>query len=513
MRSPLSVPAGPDDREPGPAPLPEFARAGVLTIAALLAVLLIAFAGRYGYHRDELYFIACGQHLAWGYPDQPPLVPAVARLMSAIARDSVLVLRLPAVAAAAALVVLTGLLTRELGGGRAAQVLAAAAMAVSVITLSTGHLLSTSTFDLPVSALLLGLILRILRTGQSRLWLAVGLLAGAGLLDTDLVALLMFSAAAGLLIAGPRWPFTSPWLYAGGVIALAMWTPYLVWQGTHGWPELAVAHSIASGGSGTSAPRWAVPAEQLVLISVFLAPVLIAGLVRLFRDRARPGARALAVAYVVLLVVIMATGGKPYYTAGMAAPLAAAGAQPAVDWMRRGRARLRTALIAAALVLSLTNIYIALPVVPAADLKTSGVLGLNYDAGETVGWPAFVAEIAAVYRGLPAAQRPGAVILASNYGEAGAVQHFGPDDRLRAAVYGVHNAYWYWGPPPAAAATAVAVGFGRSQLSRVCGSLRLAARLNNHLNVPDDEQGAPVWVCSDLRMSWAAAWPGLRYLG
>lgn len=432
--------------------------------------------------------------------------------MSAIAPDSVVVLRLPAVAAAAALVMLAGLLARELHGGRVAQLLAAAALAVSALALATGHLLSTTTFDLPASALLFWLILRILRTSQSRLWLAVGVIAGLGLLDTDLVAFLMFSIVAGLLIAGPRWPFASPWLYAGGVIAAAMWAPYLVWQGTHGWPERAVARSIANGGSGTSAPRWAVPVEQLVLISLFLAPVWIAGLVRLFRNRPGPGGRALAVAYVVLLVVIVATGGKPYYVAGMFALLVAAGAQPAADWMRRGRARLRTTLLGAALVLSLTNIYITLPVVPAAELTGSGVLAANYDAGETVGWPAFVAEIAAVYHQLPPARRSGAVVLGSNYGEAGAAQHFGPADGLPAA-YGVHNAYWYWGPPPASAATAVAVGFGRSQLSRICGSLRLAARLINHLNVPDDEQGAPVWVCSDLRMSWAAAWPGLRYLG
>lgn len=384
---------------------------------------------------------------------------------------------------------------------------------MSAVALAAGHLLSTTTFGLPLSALLLWLVLRILRTGQARLWLAVGVLAGLGLLDTDLVAFLMFSIVAGLLIAGPRWPLRSPWLYGGGVIAAAMRTPYLWWQGSHGWPELAVAQSIAHGGSGTSAPRWVVPVEQLVLVSLLLAPVWIAGLVRMLRDRQRPGGRALAVAYVVLLAVIVATGGKPYYAAGMLPLLVAAGARPAADWMRRGRTRLRTVLIGAVLVLSLGNLYIALPVVPAADLRASGVAGANYDAGETVGWPAFVAEIAAVYRGLPAAQRPGTVILASNYGEAGAVQHFGPDDRRRAAVYGVHNAYWYWGPPPASAATAVAVGFGRSRLSRVCGSLRLAARLNNHLNVPDDEQGAPVWVCSDLRMSWAAAWPGLRYLG
>lgn len=501
-------------RADGPAAaLPDFAKGPVIATALLLAALLIAFSGRYGYHRDELYFLAGGRHLAWGYPDQPPLVPVIARLMSDLAPASLVVFRLPSAAASAALVVVTGLIARELGAERAAQALAAICIAVAPLVIGAGHLLSTTTFDLPAWALVSWLIVRILRTGNDGLWLAVGLVTGAGLFASDLVAFLLFAVVVALAVAGPRRPFGSPWLYAGGVIALAMWTPYLAWQASHGWPELAISASIARGGSGTSAPRWELLPFQLVLVGVCLSPVWAAGLVGLLRGEALRWCRALGVAFIVLVVVFTVSGGKPYYLGGMFPVLLATGAQPAVEWARRRRPRLRVGLLTAALVLTpLTAIPVSLPVVPVADVHATPIVALNYDAGETIGWPAYVRQIAVVYRSLPAAQRSKTIVLGSNYGEAGAVDHFGQAYGLPAA-YGVHNGYWYWGPPAPSATAVVAVGFDRQTLTPVCRTLRLAAHLNNHLGVHDDEQGAPVWICSTLRGSWTAIWPRLRLLG
>ena len=492
--------------------LPDFASAPVLGIAAALAALLVAFSGRYGYHRDELYFLVCGQHPAWGYPDQPPLVPLLARLMSSLDATSLVLLRLPSALASAALVAVTGLLARELGVQRAAQVLAAASISVAAVVLGAGHLLSTTTFGLPVWALICWLVVRILRTGDDRLWLAVGLAAGLGLLDSDLVVFLLFAIVAGLAIAGPRRPLRSGWLYAGGLIALVMWLPYLLWQARHGWPELVISRSIATGGSGTSAPRWQLLPQQLVLVSPYLAPVWVTGLVRLLRRLALRWCRAFGVAYLVLVAVFLITGGKPYYLAGMFPLLLAAGAQPVVEWTRRGRSRLRRALVGAAVVLSLTSLPIVLPIVPVGSVRHTPIVALNYDAGETIGWPAYVREIGAVYATLRPARRASTIVLASNYGEAGAVDRFGSADGLPAA-YGVHNGFWYWGPPPASATAAVAVGFDHGTLARVCGTLRLAGHLDNHVGVADDEQGAPVWVCSALRAPWPVFWPRLRVLG
>jgi 4-amino-4-deoxy-L-arabinose transferase-like glycosyltransferase len=476
-----------------------------------LAAVLAAFAGQYGYHRDELYFLACGRHLAWGYPDQPPFVPLIARLMSDLAPGSLTVLRLPSALAAGALVLLTALLTRELRGRAAAQLLACGVIALAPVITGAGHLLSTTSFSLPVAALLCWLVTRILRTGEQRLWLVVGVTAGAGLLDTDLTAFLLAGIVAGLVIVGPRLPLRSWWLYAGAVIALAMWSPYLAWQAGHGWPQLAVARSIAAGGSGTSAPWWLIVPEQLVLVPLFFAPVWITGLIRLLRDPELRWCRALGVAYPVLAVVFMATGGKPYYLAVMFPVLLAAGAQPAADWVANAHRRLRPGLLCAGLALSAAALPASLPLVPVTEVHDTPLVKLNYDAGESIGWPAFVAEIAQAYRSLPAARRASAVVLASNYGEAGAVDRFGPAKGLPPAYSG-HDGFWYWGPPPAQAATVVAVGFGRDQLG-FCGTVARAATLDNHLDVADDEQGQPVWICTRLRRPWQALWPSLRNLG
>jgi 4-amino-4-deoxy-L-arabinose transferase-like glycosyltransferase len=426
--------------------------------------------------------------------------------MSDLAPGSLMLLRLPSAVAAAALVVLTAMITRELAGGRAAQILSAGIIALAPVAIGSSHLLSTTAFDLPFWALLCLLFLRILRTGNDRLWLLAGLVAGVGLLDTDLVAFLIFAVVIGLIAVGPRHPLRSPWFYAGGAIALGLWAPYLAWQAAYGWPELQVAHSIATGGSGSSAPWWQLLPEQFGLVTPIFAPVWIAGLVRLFRELR--WCRAVGVAYPVLAVAFMLTGGKPYYLAGMFPVLIGAGAQPAADWLAR-RAR-RRGLVVAAVALSLASVPITLPVLPASSLHSTPIVALNYDAGETVGWPAFVGEIASAYRSLPPSQRSSAIVLASNYGEAGAVDRFGPADGLPAAYSG-HNGFWYWGPPRASATTAVVVGYGRSQLG-FCGTVRLALALNNHENLNDDEQGAPVWICQ-LRESWQTIWPSQRYFG
>ena len=224
-----AVRAGSQPGGSGPAVLPALAVGPVLAISVVLAGVLIALSGRYGYHRDELYFIECGRHLAWGYPDQPPFVPLVARLMTALAPGSLVLLRLPSALAGGALVLLTGLLTRELGGRRAAQALACAVIALAPVVTGASHLLSTTTFDFPVWALLLWLLVRILRTGEQRLWLPAGLAAGAGLLDTDLVAFLIAAVVAALAMAGPRAPLRSGWFYAAAPSPLVYGPP--IWPG------------------------------------------------------------------------------------------------------------------------------------------------------------------------------------------------------------------------------------------------------------------------------------------
>jgi hypothetical protein len=478
------------------------ARRWLALIGGAEFLVLAATANQYGYHRDELYFLAAGRHLSWGYPDQPPLVPVLSRLIDAIAPDSLFALRLPSAVAAAAVVVITGLLTREFGGGRGAQALAAGSMAIAAFVLGSGHLLSTSTFDLLAWTVLLWLIVRTLRTGNDRLWVLTGVVAGIGLLDSNLVAFLLAAVVAGIVIAGPRRALASPWPWIGGVVAAIMWTPYLVWQARHGWPQFEVSRAIAAGRSGSSQPRWLFVPYRFGLVSPFLSPVWIAGLVQLFRSPRLRWCRAIGWAYVLLTVAFIATGGKAYYIAGMFPVLLGAGAPSAIDWTQRNRPGLKRAAIGAAFVLSAGAMIITLPLVPVHSLHDTPVVDANYDAGETVGWPTYVGEIASVYQ-------PGEIILTTNYGEAGAVERFGGPLGLPHPFSG-QTGYWYWGPPPADADRVLAIGFDRDVLDASFERCDLAIRLDNHLDIGNDEQHAPVWSCSGRRQTWADMWPRFR---
>jgi hypothetical protein len=492
--------------ESHPAQLSTMDWRGVGIVAGVTAGLLLLLSGRYGYHRDELYFLASGRHLAWGYPDQPPFVPFLARLMSGIDAHSLVVLRVPSDLAVAGTILLTGGIARELGARAGGQRLAAVGIAISGYTLGSGHLLSTSTFQLTAWAALLLITVRVFRTNDQRLWPLAGVIAGIGLLDNSLVAFLAAAVGVGVLAAGPRRVFVSPWLWVGVLIAAALWSPYLIWQAQHGWPELSIAHSIANGGSGTSTSRVAIPIQQFDLASPPLVPIWITGLVVLFRNGRL---RCMGIAYVVLLIAFLVTGGKPYYLANMFPLLLAAGSQPAVDWAAQAVDRRRGWGIAIG-VGAVIDAVITLPIVPLGVLHDTPIVAVNYDAGETVAWPTYVAQIGVVVDGLQrGGRRP--VVLASNYGEAGAVERYGGADMQTA--YSGQNAYWLWGPPPSSATTVVAVGFSRGELQPDFQSVALATHLNNQEQISDDEQQAPVWVCSGLKQPWTALWPRLRDYG
>jgi hypothetical protein len=478
----------------------------VVAVAAAVSLLLVVFAGAYGYHRDELYFLEAGHHLAWGYADQGPLTPLLAHLMDLLSPGSLTVLRVPSALMAGGTVLVTGLIAFELGAGRRAQLIAAACMAVASVLLAVGHLLSTTTFDLLAWTVVTWLVARVVRAGDERLLLVAGLVAGLALLNKPLIAFLLAGLGAGLAVSGPRRLLRSGWLWAGVALALVLWSPWLIWQAQHGWPQLDVSSSIASGGSASSQPRWALLPFQLLLVSPVLAPVWIAGLVALARrPRLRPF-RLFAVAWAVLAAVFLVTGGKPYYLAGMFPVLLAAGAVEAEAWLERGVARPRAALLWSMVALSgVVSAFIALPLLPAANAGTA--IALDADVGETIGWPDLTRTVAAAYR----QAGPGAVIFTSNYGEAGAVDRYGPALGLPGAYSG-HNAFGYWGPPPDRAGAVVTVGLGPARLRQFRGC-RLVARIRNSAGVDNDERGEPVEICAGTRGEWSRIWPRLRHLG
>ena len=476
-----------------------------------LAALLLVFSPRYGPHRDELYFMTAGRHLAWGYADQPALTPFIARVVSELFGNALVGWRLPSALAAGTIVLLTGLLARRFGGDRSAQLLGAAAMAVSAILLILGHLLSTATFDLLFWTLISFLVVRQLQGADPRGWLLVGLVVGVALHNKTLVAVLVAAVLIGLLAVGPRSVLRSGWLWAGAGLAVLLWLPNLLWQAGHGWPQLGLARAIAGGSSGSSEPWWLFLPMQLVLVSPVLVAMWVPGLVRLWRAVELRPVRCFAVAYALLAVVFLISGGKPYYLAGLYPVLLAAGAPLVVGWLRR-RADARGWVVGGLGLSLLFNAVLMLPVLPVRALAGTPIVDINYDAGETVGWPAFVATVADVYAGLPPAERSRAVVVTQNYGEAGAVDRYGPDLGLPQAYSG-HNAYFDWGPPADTGGPVVLVGFDEAFLRTAFGEVTRAATVDNGLGVENEEQGTPVWIGRDLRGSWAEIWPTFRRLG
>ena len=487
---------------------PLFASRGVMGIAAAAALVLLALSGRYGFHRDEMYFLACGRHLAWGYPDQPPLVPLLARAMSALS-PRLVVLRLPSDIAVAGTVIFAGLIARELGGARNAQLLAAAATAIGNLTLGSGHLLSTTTLGVTFWAALCWLALRILHTGDSRWWPVAGVVTGLGLLDNDLVAFLIAAIVVSALAVGPRQRLANPWALVGVLIAVAMWAPYLAWQARHGWPQFDVARAVAHGSSGSGGPRWAIPLAQIYLATPVLTPVWIAGLVRLLRDQTLRWARPLGIAWFVLLVAFVITGGKPYYLALMMPLLLGAGADPTLRWLAGRSRQARRGWAIAFAISAVIDAIATLPIVPLGALHDTPVVAINFDAGETVGWPTYVDQVATAWRGL---NDPGAAIVARNYGEAAAVDQYGKSRGLPHA-YAVHNAYWWWGPPPQPTGPTLCVGFDRDRLTPLFADVRLVGRLRNAEKIDNVEQDKPLWRCAQPRVAWPTVWRRLRTYG
>ncbi|MEC3974161.1 ArnT family glycosyltransferase [Amycolatopsis sp. H20-H5] len=486
--------------------LPSFALRPVGAVVLAQVAVLAAFSGRYGFFRDELYFLAAGKHPAWGYVDQPPLTPLLARASSALFGETPTGLRIVAILMAAATVVVVSLVARELGGGRGPQVLSAAATALSGFGLVVSHLLSTSTFDLLVWVTLGLLTLRLLRTGDGRWWLPIGAVIGIGLANKWLVLLLVAALGLALLVTGPRSVLTSLWLLVAVPLAAVLAAPVLMWQASENFPMLSVASGIAAS-DGTENRIMFVPL-QLVYVAPVLVPVWIAGLVRLWREPALRWARALALTYPIVCVALLLLGGKPYYAAPLLLLLTAAGAEPSLRWLDRGRRRVGWTI--AAVVGAGISLVIGLPILPPSALAP--VTAVNNDAGEQVGWPKFVQTVAGVWQQIPPGQRATAVILTGNYGQAGAVELYGPGIGLP-KPYSGHMSYADWGPPPDSL-TGPVVLVGRFEnddpARRFLVGCHDVAVHDNGLGLDNDEQGTKIALCAGTSGHWSRFWPQLR---
>ena len=532
--TPLSLPApgGPVSTPAAAAPAAASRPArppwpGIALIAATAVAAEMAVSARYGYTRDELYFLSAGRHPRFGYVDQPPLTPLLARITAVLTGNTLVGFRILPALGLAALVVLTAMMSRLLGAGRTGQMLAALAAATCAEYLGAMHELTTTTPDFVFWAATLLLVMRLLASQNPRWWVAIGGCAGVASQAKWNIAFLVAALGAGFACTRARRLLHSRYLLIGGLIAVALAAPDVIWQAAHGWPGLDVFRVLQTAAGHNRAVYW--PA-QVLYTGLALTPVWVAGAVWSLRSAAARRFRAVAIACVAVIALQFVLGGKAYYPGGAFTFLLAAGCVPlerrltarasarrpaaarglpaARAWPARlaAPAVLAGAAMVAAAVLAAP---VALPVLPARALHTVPLQKINYDLGEEIAWPALVALVAREYDTLSAVQRRHTVILAGNYGEAGAIGRYGPADGLPPAYSGANN-FWLWGPPPAADSAAIAVNVDPALLRREFAHVRQVATFRNGLGVSDDEQGAPVFVATGLRSSWARAWPAFR---
>jgi len=491
--------------------------------AAKLAVHLATLGG-YGIFRDELYYLACSRRLAWGFVDQPPLSIAVLALQRTLFGDSLAALRVVPALAGAAVVLLVGLTARRLGGGRFAQALAMAAPLAAPYSLAIHHVYSMNAFDALFWALAGWLLAGLLPEPAAgvRRWLPLGALLGLGLLNKLSVLWLGAGLAAGLLLSPARRALRRPGPWAAAGLTLALFLPHVAWQVVHGWPT-AEFIANATGQKMVRIAPWDFLLAQVEMMGPLGLPVWVAGLVWLFR---RPAWRALAWIWVaVFLILVVNAASRPGYLAPAYAWLFAAGGvawEAAFERWRRPALRwaLPTLVLAAGVLLA----PLALPVLPVeryiayAERLGRGpttderkeLADLPQFFADMHGWRAFAETVEEVWRSLPEDERATAAVFVANYGEAGAVERFAADPRLRAAVLSGHNNYWLWGPGDREVRTVIAVNADEEGLRGVFEEVELAARVDCGYCMPYEDE-APVWLARRPKTTIEEIWPRLRH--
>jgi len=464
----------------------------VAALAALLPALVgLAFLGRYGWDRDELYFLEASRHLALGYVDFPPLTALVGRAVLVVFGTSLDALRLTTMVIGLTSVAFVALSARELGGGLRAQALAALAWATAPIALGAASIFHPTWLDLAAETATLYLVLVAVTRPIPRLWPAVGVMAGIGLEAKYTIATLLLALLAALAVTPQRRVLRTrgPWIAVG--IAFVLLLPNVAWEIHNGWPSLAFAPSQRAQTAADTPPP-AYVADAVVFLAACSALAVIGG-VWMWR---RPGLRAFTWAAVFVLVGFGLEQGRGYYPLPAMIVCAAAGAVALERWRPAARWRRRAALaslVALQLLVVAVAAQVVVPIRSTTGMIDSGIWNVSFFKDE-IGWPQMVAQTARAWRSLPAAERAHAAILAQNYGEAGALAHFGPALGLPQPVSG-HLSWQYWRPARLPQRTVLTVGYDPSVLRGMCTSFRRLATIENPYKLDNEERGRIIAVC------------------
>jgi Dolichyl-phosphate-mannose-protein mannosyltransferase len=493
----------------------------VLYVATAKLLLHLFTAGQYGIFRDELYNLACSQHLDWGGVDHPPIVDLVAWFSRQVFGESLLGLRFLPALAGAGLVVLTGQLTAEMGGGRFAQALSALAVFFVPTYLITDHLLTINAFEPLIWMGCAWCVIRALNRSNLRYWLAFGVIAGVGLETKYSIAVFLLGILIGLLCTGSWRILLSPWIWLGVLSALGIFLPNLVWQISHGLPFWGFIHSVRMSGRDVALPPLAFIAEQAMALNPVLFPLWLAGLLWLLGAQRGRRYRILGVTFLAVFCTFLVLHGKDYYVAPAYPMLFAAGAIALEDFTalrwRATRAGYLSILVAFTLLIT-PYVVPLLPIeafiryqnalgfrAPDSEHQPNGLLPQYY--ADEFGWEDMVRVTAAAFHRLSSRDRAKAAIFANDWGQAAAIDFYGPRYGLpRAVCY--HANYWLWGPGHFNGAVVLVLGSDGSGDRKHFQTVEPVGVVDSQHSRLDEH--FTLWLCRDLRFNLLDRWPQMR---
>ena len=493
-----------------------------MVVAAIAAVKLLVhlYAGRhYGYFVDELYYMACGRHLAWGYVDQPPLIAFFAWAVHHVLGDSLPALRLLPALAGAGQILLTGLVARELGGGRFAQGFAALATLVAPGFLAFDNFFSMNAFEPLFWTGCAYVLIRIVHTGDQRLWLWFGVLAGVGLENKHSMLTFGFALIAGVLLTPERKAFRSRWIWLAGLVAFLLFLPNLWWNIQNHFPFLELQANIQRSGRNVPLPPLEFFGQQITSLLPPTLPIWLAGLWYFFFAAQGKPDRALGWAWLITAVLIVLLNPRTYYLWPAFPILLAAGgvewerwlARPGVQWIKPAWCSLMVvlAILAAPLFLPVLRPETYIRYVQAIHYEQPRIeqhkLGpLPQLFADQFGWEEMAATVARVYNGLPADVRAKTAIFGQNYGQAGAIDLFGPKYGLPPAISG-HQNYFLWGPRDYTGESVIVMADRRERLEQLFASVEKVARVEHPYSMPYEH--FDVYYCRGMKVNLKDLWP------
>jgi hypothetical protein len=500
-----------------------FATAAVLSLAAAKLVFHLLTATRYGIFRDEMYYFACSEHLSWGYVDQPPLIAFLIWIVRHTLGSSLFALRLLPALAGAALVWLTAKLAREMGGGRFAQSLSALAILPVPIYLILHHWMTMNAFEPLIWMGCIFCVLRAINSGEPRYWFWFGVIAGVGFEAKYSIVFLLLGVLAGVLATPERRALKSRWLWLGVLAAFLIFLPNFIWLVRHNFPFLELMHNIRMTSRDVARGPLSFIADQANIIHPIFFPLWATGLLWLLFGR-QGRYRVLGVTYVVMLALFIGLKGKNYYLAPIYPMLLAGGA---VAFEQGTKLRWKWTRMIYVLLVVVTGALLApisAPILPPetylryqkalhleppkAENQPTGALP-QYFADE-FGWEDMVREVARIYNGLSPDERARTAIFANSYGQAGAIDYFGPKYGLPKAVSG-HQSYWFWGPRNYTGDIVIVLGSDGSGDREHFHSVEVAGRAYNPWSRLDERYY--IFLCRGLKWDLREIWPKLKHWG